>query len=106
MSVTCTAVLDRFEDDQAVLLLEEDDELVVKVTGLPEEAQHQNAVLTVTRDETEVIEFTYESEQTESRMDRAKRRFDRLSRRPPRTRAVKKGCLPPVSTSADIWFEG
>ena len=87
MSETCTAVLDRFEDDQAVLLLEGDDELVdelvVEVTDLPEEAQHQNAVLTVTRDDTEGIEFTYEPGETESRIERAKRRFDHLARRPP-----------------------
>lgn len=88
MSETYTAVLDRFEDDRAVLLLEEDgetvDELVVEVGDLPSEAQHQNAVLKVTRDGTEVIDFSYEPEQTGSRMDRMRRRFDRLARRPPR----------------------
>lgn len=88
MSETCTAVLDRFEDDQAVLLLEEDgetvDELVVEVGDLPSEAQHQNAVLTVLRDEEGITELTYDSDRTESRTDRMRRRFDRLARRPPR----------------------
>lgn len=86
MSETCTAVLDRFEDEQAVLLVEEDDELVdefvVEIADLPEEAQHQNAVLRVTRDEEGISELAYEPDRTESRMDRMKRRFDRLARRP------------------------
>lgn len=87
MNETCTAVLDRFEDEQAVLLVEVDDEiveeLIVEITDLPEEAQHQNAVLRVTRDEDGISEFIYEPDRTESRIDHAKRRFERLSRRPP-----------------------
>ena len=82
-----TAVLDRFEDDQAVLLLEVDgevvDELVVSVDALPVEARHQDAVLTVSVDDEVLVDAEYEPVETESRKTSAQDRFDRLSRRPP-----------------------
>lgn len=82
-----TAVLDRFEDEQAVLLLEADgevvDELVVPTDVLPVEACHQDAVLTVSVEAGTLIDAEYEPAETESRKTSAQDRFDRLSRRPP-----------------------
>jgi len=83
-----TAVLDRFEDDQVVLLLEEDgevvDEFVVAVDDLPEDARHQDAVLTVSVVHSrELVDVQYEPAETESRTTAAQDWFDRLSQRPP-----------------------
>ncbi|MFB9807267.1 DUF3006 family protein, partial [Haladaptatus pallidirubidus] len=48
---TFTAVLDRFEEEQAVLLLESNgetvDELVIHRDDLPESGRHQDAIFTV-----------------------------------------------------------
>lgn len=82
-----TAVLDRFEDDLAVLLLEDGDEvvddLVVDRERLPSPARHQDAVLTVVVRDGDLADATYDPETTERRSERARDRFDRLSRRPP-----------------------
>ncbi|KAB1198183.1 MULTISPECIES: DUF3006 family protein [Haloferax] len=84
---TYTATVDHFEDDLAVLLIEEDgqdiDQLVVDRSQLPWRARKQNSVLTVTVSEGEYESGTYEPEETEERTEAAQSRFDRLSRRPP-----------------------
>ena len=84
---TYTATVDRFEDDLAVLLVEEDgqdiDQLVIDRSELPWRAREQNAVLTVTVSEGEYEKGTYEPDETEARTEDAQSRFDRLSRRPP-----------------------
>ncbi|WP_416838781.1 DUF3006 domain-containing protein [Haloferax sp. DFSO52] len=84
---TYTATVDRFEDDLAVLLIEENgqdiDQLVVDRSELPWRARKQNAVLTVTVAEGEYENGTYEPEETDARTNAAQSRFDRLSRRPP-----------------------
>lgn len=84
---TYTATVDRFEDDLAVLLIEEDnqdiDQLVVDRSELPWRAREQNAVLTVTVLDGEYEGGTYEPEETKERTEDAQSRFDRLSRRPP-----------------------
>ncbi|WP_226021914.1 DUF3006 domain-containing protein [Halomicrobium salinisoli] len=84
---TYTAVVDRFEEGLAVLLLEADgemvDELVLDAESLPEAGRHADGVLTVElRDET-VVDITYEAQETTDRSERAQRRFDELSQRPP-----------------------
>lgn len=80
-----TAVLDRFEEDRAVLLLERGDELVDEVvvpeSMLPAAGRHQDAVFGVYLTDEESTEFRYDPERTASRSDRAQSRFDRLSRR-------------------------
>lgn len=82
-----TAVVDRFEEDQAVLLLEADgetvDEIVVGATALPEDGRHANAVLDVEVVDGELVAVTYREEETETRSEKAQRRFDELSQRPP-----------------------
>ncbi|CCQ34918.1 hypothetical protein HLRTI_002327 [Halorhabdus tiamatea SARL4B] len=84
---TYTAVVDRFEGELAVLLLEADgetvDELVLDGEELPEAGRHVDAVLTVTLVDGETQEFAYEVDQTETRSERAQRRFDSLSQRLP-----------------------
>ncbi|AWB28495.1 DUF3006 domain-containing protein [Halococcoides cellulosivorans] len=82
-----TAVVDRFEGDQAVLLIEDDgetiDERVLDGERLPEAGRHADAVLKVTFVDGDVKEINYEADETEARSERAQSRFDRLSRRPP-----------------------
>lgn len=57
---TYTAILDRFEDDRAVLLVEGEDELVgelvVDEDDLPEDGQHVDAVATVEVEDGELVE--------------------------------------------------
>jgi len=83
-----TGVIDRFEDDVAVILLEDDgdvvDELVLDRGDLPTDAAHEDAILEVTLEDGEVTDLVYDATETENRKDRAQSRFDRLSERPPR----------------------
>ena len=84
---TYTGVVDRFEGDQAVLLLEADGETVgeraVGTSQLPEDGRHVDAVLRVELRDGAVVDASYEPAETERRSDRARRRFDELSSRPP-----------------------
>ena len=86
-SQTFSAVLDRFEEDQAVLLLESDgetvDEIVIQRDDLPVSGRHQDAIFTVTVDGDTVVEIEYESAETEERADASQEQFDRLARRLP-----------------------
>ncbi|MFC6835303.1 DUF3006 domain-containing protein [Halomarina ordinaria] len=81
-----TAVLDRFEGDDAVLLLEEDGEtvgdVVVPRTDLPSRARRQDAVVTVRIEDDAVVDLDYDPEETTRRREDAQSRFDRLARRP------------------------
>ena len=81
------AVVDRFEGDEAVLLLERDTEvvgdLVVPREALPPDARTQDAVLRVEIDDGALLDVQYDHEETEQRRDRAQSRFDRLAERPP-----------------------
>jgi len=82
-----TGVIDRFEDDLAVILLEAEgdvvDELVLDRDDLPEDAAHVDAVLEVTLEDGEVTDLVYNAGETATRKDTAQSRFDRLSERPP-----------------------
>lgn len=82
-----TAVVDRFEEEQAVLLLEAGEEtvgeLLVERNELPEDGRQVNAVLSVEVTDDDLVEATFEAQETEERSDRSQRRFDELSRRPP-----------------------
>lgn len=83
---TYTAVVDRFEDDLAVLEVSgEDDryELVVSESDLPADGRHQDAVLGVVVEDGGLVEATYNEAVTEQRKEEAQSRFDRLSKRPP-----------------------
>ncbi|WP_224332662.1 DUF3006 domain-containing protein [Haloprofundus halobius] len=84
---TYTLVLDRFEEDDAVLLVEEDgdlvDEIVLPKAMLPVDGQHQDALFSVQHTSETVTELQYDSEQTQERKESAQGRFDRLSQRLP-----------------------
>jgi len=79
-----TAVVDRFEDDLAVLEVTTPDdlrELVVERHELPEDARHQDAVLTVTVESHEFVDAVYDEAETATRAESAQDRFDQLSSR-------------------------
>lgn len=84
---TYTAVVDRFEEDLAVLLLEADGEtvgeIVVEQNQLPEAGCNVNAVLVVELIDEELVDVTYQDDATTERTKKAQRRFDELSKRPP-----------------------
>ncbi|WP_117592538.1 DUF3006 domain-containing protein [Haloprofundus halophilus] len=84
---TNTLVLDRFEEDDAVLLVEEDgdliDEIVLPKAMLPADGQHQDAIFSVQQTNEAVTELQYEPEQTQERKESAQDRFNRLSQRLP-----------------------
>ncbi|MFD1644061.1 DUF3006 domain-containing protein [Haloarchaeobius litoreus] len=84
-----TAVLDRFEEDTAVLLVEADgevvDELLVDRWELPKPGREQGAIfdLRVFGDSLRVL--SYRPAETEARSDAAQSRFDRLAQDLPTT---------------------
>jgi hypothetical protein len=85
---TYTAVLDRIEDDLAVLEVTDDEddthELVVDFAALPEAGRHPDAVFEVEMVAGELQTAIYDELRSESRKEDAQDRFDRLSSRPPR----------------------
>ncbi|WP_430505908.1 DUF3006 domain-containing protein [Haloparvum sp. PAK95] len=84
---TYTAVLDRFESEQAVLVLERDGEDVAEIAvdreRLPAPGRHQDAVYELAVDDGDVVDLDYDPDATSERTERAQDRFDRLSERPP-----------------------
>jgi hypothetical protein len=83
---TYTAVVDELEGSLARLELEADSgelyELVVESDTLPEDGRETGAVLAVEVVDGELLEAEYDPEETERRRERARDRFDRLSKRP------------------------
>lgn len=77
------AVLDRFEGDRAVLLLEADgetvDELVVDEERLSADGRHEGAIFDVRIDDADVVDATYRPRATEERRTSLQERFDRLA---------------------------
>jgi hypothetical protein len=80
-------VLDRFEDDLAVMLLERDGETVEDIAlpreQLPEEGRHQDAIFWVEMEGEMVQTVSYRPEETVERAEQAQSRFDHLSQRSP-----------------------
>ena len=79
-----TAVVDRFEDDLAVLEVASDEELrqlVIERDELPEEGRHADAVLEVTVESGVLVQAVYDEQETNERSGEAQSRFDQLSRR-------------------------
>jgi hypothetical protein len=80
---THTAVLDRIEDDLAVLEVSDGagdtHELVVDVTALPTDGRHPNAVFEVRTADGELRNATYDESQSEARLEDAQDRFDGLA---------------------------
>ena len=87
MAEAYRGVLDRFEDDLAVVLLERDgetvDDIAIPREQLPEEGRHQDAIFTVEMVDGNVETLSYRPEETTERAEEAQSRFDRLSQRPP-----------------------
>jgi hypothetical protein len=79
-------VVDRFEEDQAVVLLEADgetvDEVVLPRTDLPDDGDMVDAVLLIERTGGKIEEIEFDAEETERRKESVKDQFDRLSERP------------------------
>jgi hypothetical protein len=84
---TYTAVVDRIEDGIATLEVDTEDglsALEIEAAELPAEAQAADAVLEVTIEDSGLADVTHEPDETADRASEAQRRFDRLSKRPPR----------------------
>ncbi|MGM0592523.1 MAG: DUF3006 domain-containing protein [Halobacteriota archaeon] len=83
---TYVAVLDRFEGDLAVLLLERDgetvDDISVPRAVLPADGRHPDAVFDFTVSPNRTT-LEYDPEAGTERLDAARDRFERLARRPP-----------------------
>ncbi|SEV92492.1 DUF3006 family protein [Halobacterium jilantaiense] len=84
---TYTGVVDRFEGDLAVVLLEVDGETVgeraLDRARLPEAGRSVDAVLRVEVEDGRVAAVSYDPDESERRSGRARRRFGELSSRPP-----------------------
>jgi hypothetical protein len=82
---TYTAVLDRVEDDLAVLEVSDDagetHELVVAVADLPTAGRHPNAVFEIGVTAGELRTATYDESRSEARLETAQDRFDGLAER-------------------------
>lgn len=80
-------VIDRFEGDDAVVLLESDgdvvDELVLPQAEIPKAGRHDDAVLEIEREGDMVTAVSYAEAKTERREGHAAERFRELSKRPP-----------------------
>lgn len=86
MSERYIAVLDRIVDEETAVLLLEDagdvvDQLDLAVEELPEEGAFEGAVFEVELAEGAVVTLEFKKERTERRLEDARERFDRLSRR-------------------------
>lgn len=92
---TYVAVLDRFEEDVAVLLVEKDEQIVdeqlVERAALPDGGRHQDAVFELRFEDGEMMALEYDQETTEERAEATQDRFDRLSERLPRDDDATEG---------------
>lgn len=82
---TYTAVLDRYEDDVAVLVVEhEGQDIAERLVGraaLPDDAQAVDTVLEVRFVDDDPVEIEPKPDETAERSESAQSRFDRMSRR-------------------------
>ncbi|MBZ6496081.1 DUF3006 family protein [Natrinema longum] len=85
MSDTQIGVVDRIVDETAVLLLEDDgdvvDEQLLALERLPEDGRHEGAVFETVTDAGTVRETTYRADIERERRESTRERFDRLSER-------------------------
>ncbi|KDE57489.1 hypothetical protein EL22_11790 [Halostagnicola sp. A56] len=84
MDGTYTGVIDRIEDGGiAVILLEENEQVIEQVDvpadRLPEPAQTDGGVLSVTFEEGEITSIEYRPDATRDRRESAQAKLDRLS---------------------------
>lgn len=87
MSESYLAVLDRFTEEIAVVLIEDSEapvnQLDLPVEQVPPEGRHEGAVLEARFIEGELEDLTYRPEEETSRRKSAEERFNRLSNRLP-----------------------
>ncbi|MEF8828810.1 MAG: DUF3006 domain-containing protein [Haloarcula sp.] len=84
---TYTAIVDRIEDGIATLEVDAEDGLAaleIEAGELPAEARTADAVLEITVADSSLADVTHDPDETADRASEAQRRFDRLSKRPPR----------------------
>ena len=84
---TYTAIIDRIEDGIATLEVDTEDGLSaldIEAAKLPAEARTADLVLEITVADSALAGVTREPAETADRASEAQRRFDRLSKRPPR----------------------
>jgi hypothetical protein len=84
---TYTAIVDRIEDGIATLEVDAEDGLSafeIEVVELPAEARTADAVLEITVADSTLADVSHEPDETANRASEAQRRFDRVSKRPPR----------------------
>ncbi|MFC4248274.1 DUF3006 domain-containing protein [Natribaculum luteum] len=86
MDGTYTGVVDRIEDGEiAVILLEENEQVIeqvdVPVARLPEPAQTDGGVLSVTLEDGEITSVEYRLDATRERRESAQEKLDRLSKK-------------------------
>jgi len=84
MDGTYTGVVDRIEDGEiAVILLEENEQVIeqvdVPVGRLPEPAQTDGGVLSVTLGDGDIVSMEYRPDATRDRRESAQEKLDRLS---------------------------
>jgi len=84
---TYTAVVDSVEDGLATVFFEDDGDQVaadtVDADRLPEPSRHADAVLSVTVEGGEPVEWSYDPDESDARRAAAQDRFDRLASRGP-----------------------
>lgn len=86
MTETYTGIVDRIEDDEtAVILLEEDnqvvDEKTVAVDRFPAPAQTSGSALTISLEDGNVVSIAYQPNTTHERRESVRAKLDRLSSR-------------------------
>lgn len=86
MDGTFTGVVDRIVDGEtAVILLEDDDDIIeqinLPVEELPAQAQEDGGVLQITLQDGEPVTLEYAAQETRKRRESTQEKLDRLSRR-------------------------
>lgn len=84
---TYTAVIDSIEDGKATVFFEQDGtelaSAVLPATDLPTRGRSADSILEIQIENGTIVNWTYDEERTQSRIEQAQDRFDRLSSRPP-----------------------
>ncbi len=85
---TYTATLDRIEEEIAVLLIEQDGDVIEEfqihdLETLPDESRHDGAVLRVSIKDGDVVDIEYDRDAEEERRTEMQERFEQLSEQPP-----------------------
>lgn len=85
---TYTATIDRIEEGIAVILVEDDGEVIEErrirdLDRIPDDGLHAGAVVRITVEDGEISTIEYDGKAEQTRRKRIQKRFDKLSERPP-----------------------